>query len=408
VGFPHEEYQSGRPRIVSPLYERLKSLSACFGSKLGWERPNWFAPKGTEPKDIYSMGRQNWFDAAGEEHRAVRERAGVFDQSSFAKYELTGKDAVSALSFICSNDVTKPPGRLTYTQMLNTRGGIECDLTVARLADDKFYIVTGTGFRTHDFAWIADHVGAGLDATLVDVTEEWGTLSVMGPNARTILSAITKADMSNAAFPFGHVREIAIAGHTVRALRVTYVGELGWELHIPIGATGDVFDALMQAGKAHGLAPAGYRALEALRLEKGYRAWGSDITANDNPFEAGLGWAVKLKSNAPFMGREACARAASSLLPKRLAAFTTDDPSIVLVGRETILRNGEQVGYLTSGGYGYTVGKPIGYGYIRRREGVSDDFIRSGDYELVVAKDRVKARVHMEPLYDPANARVKS
>jgi 4-methylaminobutanoate oxidase (formaldehyde-forming) len=408
VGFPHEEYQSGRPRIVSPLYERLKSLNACFGSKLGWERPNWFAPKGTEPKDIYSMGRQNWFDAAGEEHRAVRERAGVFDQSSFAKYELTGKDAVSALSFICSNDVTKPPGRLTYTQMLNTRGGIECDLTVARLADDKFYIVTGTGFRTHDFAWIADHIGEGLDAKLVDVTEEWGTLSVMGPNARAIIAAITKADMSNASFPFGHVREIVIAGHTVRALRVTYVGELGWELHIPIGATGDVFDALMQAGHAHGLAPAGYRALEALRLEKGYRAWGSDITANDNPFEAGLGWAVKLKSNAPFMGREACAKAASAPLPKRLAAFTTDDPSIVLVGRETILRNGEQVGYLTSGGYGYTIGKPIGYGYIRKREGLSDDFIRSGTYELVVAKDKVKARVHMEPLYDPTNARVKS
>ena len=407
VGFPHEEYLSGRPRIVSPLYERLKALNACFGSKLGWERPNWFALNGTAPQDIYSMGRQNWFDAAGEEHRAVRERAGVFDQSSFAKYELTGKDAVSALSFICANDVTKPPGRLTYTQMLNTRGGIECDLTVARLADDKFYIVTGTGFRTHDYAWIADHIGEGLDAKLVDVTEEWGTLSVMGPNARAILSAITKADMANAAFPFGHVREIIVAGHIVRALRVTYVGELGWELHIPIGATGDVFDALMQAGKAHGLAPAGYRALEALRLEKGYRAWGSDITANDNPFEAGLGWAVKLKSNAPFMGREACAKAASSPLSKRLAGFTTDDPSIVLVGRETILRNGEQVGYLTSGGYGYTIGKPIGYGYIRRREGLSDDFIRSGSYELVVAKDRVKARVHMEPLYDPANARVK-
>ena len=408
VGFPHEEYLSGRPRIVSPLYERLKSLNACFGSKLGWERPNWFAPDGIEPRDIYSMGRQNWFDAAGHEHRAVRERAGVFDQSSFAKYELTGKDAVAALSFICSNDVTKPPGRLTYTQMLNTRGGIECDLTVARLADDKFYIVTGTGFRTHDFAWIADHIGAGLDAKLVDVTEGWGTLSVMGPNARAIISAVTRADMSNAAFPFGHVREIAIAGHMVRALRVTYVGELGWELHIPIAATGEVFDALMQAGKAHGLVPAGYRALEALRLEKGYRAWGSDITPNDNPFEAGLGWAVKLKCNAPFMGREACAKAASSPLPKRLAAFTTDDPAIVLAGRETILRNGEQVGYLTSGGYGYTVGKPIGYGYIRQRDGVSDDFIRSGIYELVVAKDRVKARVHLEPLYDPANVRVKS
>jgi 4-methylaminobutanoate oxidase (formaldehyde-forming) len=407
VGFPHEEYQSGRPRIVSPLYERLKMLNACFGSKLGWERPNWFAPKGAEPEDIYSMGRQNWFDAVGEEHKAVRERVGIFDQSSFAKYELRGKDAADALSWICANDVARPPGRLTYTQMLNSRGGIECDLTVARLADDHFYIVTGTGFRTHDLAWIKDHIKPGLDARIEDVTEGWGTLSVMGPRSRDVIAAITKADLSNKAFPFGHVREIEIAGHKVRALRVTYVGELGWELHMPIGATGDVFGELMRAGAAHGIAPAGYRALEALRLEKGYRAWGSDITPNDNPFQAGLGWAVKLKSNVSFMGREACEKASNAPLPKKLAGFTTDDASIVLLGRETILRNGKQVGYLTSGGYGYTVGKPIGFGYVRNGSGVDDDYVRDGEYELVVAKDVVKARVHLEPLYDPANARVR-
>jgi sarcosine dehydrogenase len=408
IGFPHEEYQSGRPRIVSPLYERLKSLNACFGSKLGWERPNWFAARGTAPEDIYSMGRQNWFEAVGEEHKAVRERVGVFDQSSFAKYELKGKDAAEALSWICANDVARPPGRLTYTQLLNSRGGIECDLTVARLADDHFYIVTGTGFRTHDLAWIKDHIKPGLDAGLTDVTEQWGTLSVMGPKARDAVAAITKADMSNKAFPFGHVREIEIAGHRLRALRVTYVGELGWELHMPIGATGDVFDALMQAGAAHGIAPAGYRALEALRLEKGYRAWGSDITPNDNPFQAGLGWAVKLKSNIAFMGREACEKAATSALAKKLACFTTDDRSIVLLGRETILRNGKQVGYLTSGGYGYTLGRPIGYGYIRDSAGVDDDYVRNATYELVVANNLVKARAHLGPLYDPENLRVKS
>ncbi len=408
IGFPHEEYQSVRPRIVSPLYERLKGLNACFGSKLGWERPNWFAPKGVEPKDLYSMGRQNWFDAVGQEHKAVRERVGVFDQSSFAKYELKGADAAEALSWICANDVTRPAGRLTYTQMLNSRGGIECDLTVARLADDHFYIVTGTGFRTHDLAWIRDHIKPGLDARIEDVTEGWGTLSVMGPKSREVIAGVTQADMSNQAFPFGHVREIEIAGHRLRALRVTYVGELGWELHMPIGATGDVFDALMQAGAPQAIAPAGYRALEALRLEKGYRAWGSDITPNDNPFQAGLGWAVKLKSNIAFLGREACAKAAASPLPKKLAGFTTDDPSIVLLGRETILRNGRQVGYLTSGGYGYTVGKPIGFGYVRDGDGVDDAYLGQGTYELVVAKDVVKAQVHLEPLYDSANARVKS
>lgn len=408
IGFPHEEYSSGRPRIVSPLYERLKAANACFGSKLGWERPNWFAAPGTEARDVYSMGRQNWFETVGEEHRAVRERVGVFDQSSFAKYEVKGRDAAEALSWICANDVARAPGRLTYTQMLNTRGGIECDLTVARLAEDHFYIVTGTGFRTHDLAWISDHIKPGLDAHIADVTEGWGTLSVMGPRSRDAIARITKADMSNAAFPFGHVREIELAGHRVRALRVTYVGELGWELHMPIGATGDVYDALMTVGAASGIAPAGYRALEALRLEKGYRAWGSDITPNDNPFQAGLGWAVKLRSNIAFMGREACVKAASSPLAKKLAGFTTDDPSIVLVGRETILRNGKQVGYLTSGGYGYTLGKPIGYGYIRDGAGVDDAYVRDGAYELVVAKDIVKARAHLEPLYDPRNLRVKA
>jgi sarcosine dehydrogenase len=205
IGFPHEEYASGRPCIVSPLYERLKKLNACFGSKLGWERPNWFAPEGMEAKDIYSMGRQNWFAAVGEEHRAVRERVGLFDQSSFAKYELTGRDAAEALSWICANNVSRAPGKLTYTQMLNTRGGIECDLTVARLADDRFYIVTGTGFRTHDFAWIADHIGPGLDAKLIDITEQWGTLAVMGPKSREVIQAVADSGMSNAAFKFGEL-----------------------------------------------------------------------------------------------------------------------------------------------------------------------------------------------------------
>jgi 4-methylaminobutanoate oxidase (formaldehyde-forming) len=407
IGFPHEEYLSGRPRIVSPLYERLQRHRAVFGSKLGWERPNWFAPEGTEPKDVYSMGRQNWFAAVGDEHRHVREKVGIFDQSSFAKYELAGGDALKALDWICANDVSKPVGRLTYTQLLNTRGGIEADLTVARLAEEKFYVVTGTGFRTHDLAWISDHIDDGLDARLVDVTEAYGTLSLMGPFSRDVLAKATDADVSNAAFPFGHVREIGIAGAIVRALRVTYVGELGWELHVPIGATGEVFDALMAAGAPHGIRPVGYRALESLRLEKGYRAWGSDITPNDTPFEAGLGWAVKLRKNTDFLGRRALEKGSGAALKKRFAGFTVDDQDMVLVGRETILRNGEPVGYLTSGGYGYTVGKNIGFGYVRNGDGVSDAFLAEGDYELVVAMERTRAKIHLEPLYDPKGERVK-
>jgi 4-methylaminobutanoate oxidase (formaldehyde-forming) len=408
IAYPHEEYESGRPRIVSPLYARLQKLNACFGSKLGWERPNWFAPEGMAARDVYTMGRQNWFDVVGQEHRAVRERVGVFDQSSFAKYELRGKDAAQALSWICANTVDKPPGKLTYTQLLNSRGGIECDLTVARLADDHFYIVTGTGFRTHDFSWIADHLAPGLEARLTDITEAFGTLSVMGPNARAVLQELTTTDLSNAAFKFCEVRVITLAGHEVRALRVTYVGELGWELHMPIAATGDVFDAVMRAGKAYGIAPTGYRAIESLRLEKGYRAWSSDITPNDTPLHAGLGWAVKSKGNQPFLGREALERIAAAPLTKMLASFTTEREDVVLSGRETILRNGEFAGYLTSGGYGYTVQKPIGMGYIRHAGGVDEAYVRAGRYELVVAKEVVKANVHLEPIYDPSHARVKS
>ncbi|RYC23989.1 GcvT family protein [Ciceribacter ferrooxidans] len=408
IAFPHEEYESGRPLLVSPLYERLKTHGAVFGSKLGWERPNWFAPAGMEPKDVYSMGRQNWFEPVGDEHRHVREAVGVFDQSSFSKYELSGPDALKALDWICANDVAKPVGRLTYTQLLNTRGGIEADLTVARIADEKFYIVTGTGFRTHDFGWIADHIPDGLDCTLADITEEWGTLSLMGPKARDVLAAVTSADVSNEAFPFGHVREIAIAGATVRALRVTYVGELGWELHIPIAALGAVFDVLMDAGRPHDIRPIGYRALESLRLEKGYRAWSSDITPNDTPFEAGLGWAVKLRKNTDFLGRRALEGFAGKPLKKRLMGFTVDDPSVVLAGRETILRNGEPVGYLTSGGYGYTIGKNIGYGYVRNADGVSDDYLKNGAYELVVAAEKTPATLHFGPLYDPSMDKIKA
>jgi 4-methylaminobutanoate oxidase (formaldehyde-forming) len=410
MAWPHEEHESGRPRFVSPLYERLKARRACFGSKLGWERPNWFAAEGVEPKDVYSFGRQNWFAHVGAEHRACRERVALFDQSSFAKFELTGADAERALSWICANDVARPAGSLTYTQMLNSRGGIECDLTVGRLAEDRYYIVTGTGFRTHDAAWIRQNIPDGCAAELADVTEALGTLTLMGPRSRDVLSRVTDADLGNEAFPFATLREIAVAGHTVRALRITYVGELGWELHMPIEATGEVYDALIAAGRDVGIADAGYRAIESLRLEKGYRAWGADITPADSPFEAGLGWAVKLKSGQAFLGREAAERTANSPKEKLLACFTVDDPEVVLQGRETIYRNGEAVGYLSSGGWGYSVEKNIGYGYVRNGAnvgGVDRDFLASGRYELEVACEKVPCELQLGALYDPKMARIK-
>jgi sarcosine dehydrogenase len=407
VGFPHEEYESGRPLLKSALYPRLKARGACFGSKLGWERPNWFAPDGVVPRDVYSMGRQNWFAHVGDEHRAVREAAGLFDQSSFAKFEVKGRDAVAALEYLCANRIDRPVGSVIYTQLLNSRGGIECDLTVTRLGEAQFYVVTGTGFRTHDFNWIRDHLPRALDVRLTDVTHNFGTLVLMGPKARLIAQAVTDADLSHAAFPFGQAREIQIAGRKVRALRVSYVGELGWELHVPKSALVKVFDVLMAAGQPHGLTLAGYRAIESLRLEKGYRAWAADITPNDTPFEAGLGWTVKMKSDIDFLGRAALSEKLSKPMPKLLAGFTTAREDVVLVGRETILRDGAFAGYLTSGGYGYTIGAPIGYGYVRNAKGVNADYVAAGEYELVVAQERVKATVHLQPVYDPTGARLK-
>jgi sarcosine dehydrogenase len=408
IAYPHEEYDSGRPLLKSPLYEVLKRQHAVFGSKLGWERPNWFARAGDTRRDTYSMGRQNWFNSVGLEHEHVRSNAGIFDQSSFAKYRVRGSASAEALSWLCANNVARDNGLITYTQLLNSRGGIEADLTVTRLDDHEFYIVTGTGFRTHDLAWMKDNVPAGMDVQFEDVTEEMATLSLMGPRAREVLQTATRADVSNQAFPFGHTREIEIAGHRVWALRVTYVGELGWELHIPIKAAAHVYEMLVREGLEESAWTVGYRALESLRLEKGYRAWGSDITPNDTPFEAGLGWAVRVKSALDFQGRDALLKLQGQPLKKRFMGFTVDDESAVLVGRETILRNGEFAGYLTSGGYGYTIKKPIGYGYIRNADGASDQWLSEGRYELVIANEAKPATLLMQAPYDPKNLRVKA
>jgi 4-methylaminobutanoate oxidase (formaldehyde-forming) len=406
MAWPFEEQDSARPCRKSPLYDTLKAQGACFGEKLGWERPNWFAKKGQVPKDIYSFNRQNWFENVGAEHKACREAAVLFDQTSFAKFALKGPDALPALNWICANDVNKPVGSLTYTQMLNDKGGIECDLTVARVGENEFYIVTGTGFATHDFDWINRNIPEGMNCQLFDITSSNAVLSLMGPKARAILEAVTKDDVSHGGFAFGTHKLISIAACPVRALRVTYVGELGWELHFPVEHASAVYAALMQAGAAHGVQNAGYRAIESLRLEKGYRAWGSDIGPDHTPFEAGLGWAVKLRKDMDFKGRAAMQAQKSGGVKKRMACFTTA-PDVILLGRETIFRNGERVGWLSSGGYGYTVEKSIGYGYIRHQFGVNAAYVRAGNYELEVAGKRQPCTVHLAPLYDPKMERIK-
>ncbi|NBZ87935.1 GcvT family protein [Stagnihabitans tardus] len=400
IAWPSEEMTSARPTRRSPLYGSLKAAGAVFGEKLGWERPNWFA-QGEEPRDVYSYTRPGWFDAVKREHHAARTGCVLIDQTSFAKFRLRGPDSEKALSWIAAGRVERAPGTLTYTQMLNDKGGIEADVTVARLGSDDYYIVTGTGFATRDFNWISRNLQG--DCHLTDVTSGLAVLSLMGPKAREVLQVLTPDDLSNQAFPFGTARTISVALCPVLALRVTYVGELGWELHMPVEVAQSVYDALM----GQGVTLAGYRAIETLRLEKGYRAWGAEIGPDHTPLESGLGWAVKLKSGTPFKGREALLRQEAEGVKKRLATFWVDDPNVTLLGRETIYRNGERMGWLASGGHGHTLDRPIGLGFIRR-PGVDQAFLDEGEWELEVASERHKAQVTFAPLYDPKGERVKA
>ena len=407
MAWPHEENRSCRPCQRSPLYETLRGQGACFGEKLGWERPNWFAGSPADAVDEYSFGRQNWFDAVGEEHRAVRERVALFDQTSFAKYRVSGSDAAAALSYICANRVDVAPGAVVYTQMLNPRGGIECDLTVTRIDANEYYLVTGTGFATHDFDWIRRNLPRDCDVRIDDVTSAWAVLSLMGPKSRALLQGLVREDLSHEAFAFASMHTLALDGAAIRALRVSYVGELGWELHVPVEFAAMVYERLMTAGAEHGIVNAGYRAIESLRLEKAYRAWGADIGPDHSPHEAGLGWAVDLKSDRSFIGREAVLAQSRKPLRKMLAIFTLGGRDTVLLGRETIYRNGERAGWLSSAGWGYTVETNIGLGYVRNDNGVDRDYLLSGSYELEVAGARHACEIRLEPLYDPGMLKMK-
>ncbi len=406
--WPYEDMKAGRPLRRSAIYGALQDKRACFGGKFGWERPNWFAPEDVEPVEVDSFSRPNWHPYVAAEHNACRNAAAIFDQSSFAKYTLIGRDAEAVLGRLCAGDVATDPGQVTYTAMLNRHGGIECDLTVTRITGDEYYIVTGTGFATHDFNHIKRHIPDDAHAALIDVTSAFGVLSLMGPRSRQILEVAAEGDVSAEAFPFFTAREIQIGGAPVRALRVTYMGELGWELHIPTEYMLIAYETLTAAGAAFGLMDAGYRAIDSLRLEKGYRAWAADIGPDYTPLEAGLGFAVAFDKTADFIGRDALLRQRDEPLAKRLVTLTAeDDPELLLTGRETILRDGERVGWLSSGGYGHTIGKHIGLGFVRHSGGVTADYLRAGTYRIESANRQVDAELHLAPLYDPDNSRVR-
>jgi glycine cleavage system aminomethyltransferase T/glycine/D-amino acid oxidase-like deaminating enzyme len=398
VKYPGHEREAGRPLRTSPAYPRLRELGAAFGEKSGWERANWFEPnaaKGDESLRPRGWAGRNWSPAIGAEHRACREAAALFDESSFAKIEVSGAGAAELLERLCDNRVAREVGAITYTQMLNPKGGIECDFTVTRLAEERFRIVTGTAFGRHDLAWIRQHAPDDGSVTVDDVTSRYACLGLWGPSAGQILAQLTTDPLD---FPYLRSRELAVGSVPCLALRVTYVGELGWELYCPTEFGLALWDTIWAAGAGHGLVAGGYKAIDSLRLEKGYRVWGSDITADDTPYEAGLGFAVKLGKE--FLGKEALVAAREP--GRRLCCVTLADPRSIALGSEPVRAGGELVGRVTSGGYGYTVGKSIAYAYLPAASSEPGAAV-----EVEIFGDRVAGEVVAEPLYDPKGERLR-
>jgi glycine cleavage system aminomethyltransferase T/glycine/D-amino acid oxidase-like deaminating enzyme len=395
IKYPNHERSAGRPLRLSPVYDWHAEHGAAFGEKSGWERVNWYeanaaladgaaAPRG--------WAGRHWSPAIAAEHRACREAAALFDETSFAKIEVSGPRAAELLERLCDNRVARDVGRITYTQMLNSRGGIECDFTVSRIGEEEFSIVTGTAFGRHDLAWIARHAGEGV--VVRDVTSRWACAGLWGPAARSVLAGCSTDDLS---FPYMQWRDIAVGDVPVRALRVTYVGELGWELYCPMEFGPALWRTLWEAGEPHGLVAGGYRAIDSLRLEKGYRVWGSDITSDDTPFEAGLGFCVK--ADKEFVGRAAL----RSDPERRLCCLVLEDPQSVALGNEPVRVADAVVGRVTSGGYGYTVERAIAYAYLP-----AESSAVGTEVDVEVFGVRVGGVVVEEPLYDPSGSRIRA
>jgi 4-methylaminobutanoate oxidase (formaldehyde-forming) len=407
--WPFYQYKTARGARRTPFHERLVEAGACMGETAGWERPNWYAPEGVEPVYDYAYGRQNWFEHCAAECRATRDAVALFDQSSFTKFLVQGKDACAVLNRICANNVDVAPDRIVYTQWLNERGGIEADLTVTRLSESEFMVVSTGAGQTRDLAWLRAHTPDDAHCFITDVTSGIPMLGLMGPNARALLSSVSDADFSNEGFPFGQSREIEIGYAKVRASRITYVGELGWEVYIPAEFAAHVYERIVEAGATHDLGFAGYHAMNSLRMEKAYRHWGHDIGDEDTPVEAGLGFAVAWDKPGGFIGREVVVRQREAGIPtKRLVQFKLEDDGKLLYHEEPIYRDGELVGSITSGMYGHRLGASLGMGYLHCPEGVTKDFIESGSYEIEVAWERVPATAQLAPFYDPKMSRIKS
>jgi heterotetrameric sarcosine oxidase gamma subunit len=407
--WPFRQVETSRGVRRSPLHDRLAARNACFGEAGGWERANWYAPTGVEPRYEYSFGRQNWFPYSAEEHRAVREGVGLFDQTSFGKILVQGREAERALGRMCTADVAVELGRIVYTQWLNERGGVESDVTVTRLADDRFLVVTTGASTMRDLDWLRRAIPPEASVTVTDVTSGEAVISLMGPRSRELLASMSDADLSNEAFPFGTAREIDLGMAFARAARVTYVGELGWELYVPTEFATHVYDEIVAAGSAFDLRHVGYHALDSLRIEKAYRHWGHDMSDEDSALQAGLGFTVAWDKPGGFIGREALLRQREAGVQRRLAVFTLDDPEPLLYHNEPVWRDGELIGRTTSGAFGHTIGRAIALGYVRRDDGpVTAEWLAAGSYELEVATERFPAGASLRAPYDPSNARIRA
>ena len=406
--YPYRQYETARGVRKAAIHDRLRAAGACHGEAYGWERPNWYAPKGIEPRYDYSYGRQNWFEHSAAEHRAVREGVALFDQSSFAKFRFEGRDTVAVLNRVCANNIDVAPGRVVYTQWLNERGGIEADLTVTRLTEHAFMIVSAAETEVRDFYWLKRHIPDDAHCVLTNVTSGMGVISIMGPKARDLLQSLTPDDMSHKGFPFASSREIELGYGYVRASRITFVGELGWELYIPTEFMQDTYDRIVAAGAEWGLAHAGYHALNSLRTEKAYRHWSHDITDEDSPLEAGLDFVVKWDKPGGFVGREALLEQREQGLSRHLVQLRLKDPEPLIYHNEPIWRDGTLVGHITSGAYGHTLGGAVGLGYVSAIPGDAAEAVLEGTYEVEVACEKIAAEVSLRPLYDPENSKIRS
>ncbi|MEP6638792.1 MAG: FAD-dependent oxidoreductase [Chloroflexota bacterium] len=413
IHYPNEERQAGRPLRTAPTYETLTDLGAVFGEKSGWERPNWFEPNADDPRfggrealealRPRGWAGQHWSPAIAAEAMATRRAAAMFDETSFAKLEVTGPGACAFLQGIAANDIDRAPGSIVYTQLLDRRGRIQADLTVTRLEADRFLLVTGTAYGNHDAAWLRAHRPDDGSVEVRDLTAARVCLGLWGPRARDILAATTRDDASDAGFPYLTAREITVGPVPLLALRVTYVGELGWELYAPTEFGRALWSTLWAAGRGHGLVAGGYRAIDALRLEKGYRVWSSDLTPDETPFEAGLGFAVAMDKGVDFLGREALVAAKAAGPRKRLRCLVLHDPRSVCLGNEPVRVEGDVVGRVTSGGYGFAVERSIAYAYLP--PGQAAIGIRG---EVEVFGEWIGFEIAQEPLWDPEGARIRS